>query len=258
MNKVENAPLLEAVFELRWGEVQPGSFEYTQDEQQLFPGKFSAAALEKQYGIVKYLQNDNAPKLPYIISHRFFKEEMKWPCVQIGLGIFTVNQVNEGYAWDTFKESIAEGLEVITKADTAKLENIKNTGVIILRYQDAFYPSESETIEHYLEEHFNVSVKLPNAFRENDCLGDTLNGVNVNLVLPSTTPEGSVRIMIANALMNDKPGLMMETLVESKLKKVLEEGDHIMSILNWSESAHDIQRHAFDTLIESSAYARKE
>ena len=102
-----------------------------------------------------------------MVSHRFRSKENTWPCYQVGLGIFTVNQVKDGYDWPPFKESIKTGLEIFNQADPEKMDKVKDSLSVVLRYQDGFYPKEGESIEKYLEKHFHVKAELPDEFLNN-------------------------------------------------------------------------------------------
>lgn len=254
MSKLANAPLVEAIFELKWGEKSPGVFEYSQVEQQLLPGKVSVAASNAGYPLVKPLKTNAATPIPYSPTHRFLMDEETWPCFQLGLGVFTVNQINEGYDWSTFKKTIHQGLQILNEANPTIFNDTINTASVALNYQDAFYPTETETIEDYLEKHFQVTIKLPELFLKNGDISDTINSINVNLSLQSIKPKGIVRILIANGMIEGRPGLILRTSIESKLSTIFDGKDFVDSIVTWSEEAHDIQRHAFETLIEPSAY----
>ena len=51
-----------------------------------------------------------------------------------------------------------------------------------------------------------------------------------------------------------EPKALMETIVHSKAKDVLGTTVNLESILEWTEQAHIVQKHAFKTLINSTAY----
>lgn len=258
MSKIIEAALTEVIFELKWGENSPGNFKYSQEEQQLLPGKVSVAAMKAGYPLVLPLLKSGLSPMPFSPTHRFLSKENTWPCLQLGLGIFTVNQVNEGYAWSTFKEDIEKGLQVMSEANPNILNDIIDTASVALNYQDAFYPTETETIEKYLEEHFQIIVKLPNLFLENSNINDNINSINVNLTIPSHKPEGIISILLANGMINGTPGLILRTTIQSKLSTILKDEDFIGSIATWSEEAHDVQKHAFETLVEHNAEAEAE
>ena len=99
MSVLENAPLIEAIFELRWGELSPGNFSYTDEESSMLPLHISIAASKHGFDFIETQSN---PPFPFFVTHRFRKSENSWPCIQLGTGIFTVNQVNDNYNWEEF------------------------------------------------------------------------------------------------------------------------------------------------------------
>ncbi|NOS88709.1 MAG: TIGR04255 family protein [Methylococcaceae bacterium] len=253
MTTLQNAPLIEAIFELQWGEFAPGQFSYTQEEQSLFAGKISAAAASKGYAVTQNIQqNQGLMMMPLLVSHRFRKQQHDFPCFQVGLGVFTVNQVKEGYEWNSFKAAIEMGLEIYKQADADKLNNVKDTLSLSLRYQDAFFPEKMSTAE-YLDQHFHVSSKLPDSFFSYTGANRDKTDVNITMNIETLTPKGTIVIRIANAIIYDKPGLLMETIVQSKANDCLN-GDVSNEIMAWLEQAHDIQKNSFETLVKSSAY----
>ena len=254
MGELANPPLIEAIFELRWGEVLPGQFKFSRDEQTLFAGKISAALDSKGYGISEIVHPETSRPLPMFISHRFRAKENTWPVYQVGLGIFTVNQLNDGYSWESFKNTIETGLEIYSQADPRKLALDRDTLSFVLRYQDAFFPPAEQLISGYLEEHFNVRAGLPENFLNNENIDSTKSTVNINIHTNTVNPKGEIVIAIANAIINQNPGLLMETVVTSKAMEAIEGEIKIGNILEWTQSAHALQQHAFRTVINPSAY----
>jgi len=248
MAVLENPPLIEAIFELRWGEVSPGKFQYQQNEESLFAGMFSASAKKEEFVIVENIQNNLL--LPMAISHRFRKEKNTWPCFQIGLGVFTVNQTKEQYSWDSFKKSIETGLDIFNNTDPTLMQLVRDTLSASLRYQDAFFP-EAEDIEKFLKNNFNINFGLPRSFLENDNLNGKHHSVAFNVEVGLEKPVGVVNITISKAIINNTPGLIMETVVHSKVKNITNKES---GLLEWSEQAHEIQKHSFNTIINPTAY----
>lgn len=247
-------PLLEAIFELRWGENAPGQFQYSQDEQTLFAGQISSAASAAGFSVIEFLQNRSEPPLPMRVTHRFRREAGTWPCFQVGLGVFTVNQLDDGYSWRTFLDSIRIGLDVFTRADPSKLEESKDSLTVILRYQDAFYPPEGRGTEQYLSDHFRVNVNFPDEFFEGEIVDRSSSSLSLTYTSEVHDPIGRIIVSLNSAVINGKPGLLMETVVESKVSIDLEGKIEVDQVLDWAERSHKLQQHSFKTLIEKTAY----
>ncbi len=252
MTTISNPPLIETIFQLNWGEVSPGKFSYTQEEQTLFAGKISAAAAVHGYKVVEIVVQQPIP-MPFVVTHRFRKNDDQWPCFQVGLGVFTVNQTKEGYSWKSFKKSIEAGFDIFNEADSEKLAQISNSLSVSLLYNDAFFPENDVSTERYLKDHFNINADLPDNFLNNSNIDRNKSDVDINIKIETKTPKGSVSIKIANAIINDQPGLLMQTIVHSKIADIITICNK-ESALEWIEQAHDIQKHSFDTLIQPTAY----
>lgn len=256
MSTLENPPLIEAIFELRWGETASGELTYTQEEQSLFAGKMSASAASKGFGRCEMLQPGGVPvSLPMMVSHRFREAENTWPCYQVGLGIFTANQTANGYSWPSFKKAIGAGVGIYNQAAPEQLKLVKDTLQITLRYQDAFFPDAGVTVKEYLNEHFNIEAGLPKSFLANKNLDEEKSSVNIQFNTNTNTPKGNVSIKIANAIISGRPGLLLETVVISKAKDAIDGELSKDALLNWVERAHELQKHSFRTLVLKSAYS---
>lgn len=255
MARLVNPPLLEAIFELRWGETSPGEFTYSQNEQSLFAGKVSAAAALAGYKYSEGVQPSNLPApLPMMVSHRFRENKNTWPCFQVGLGIFTANQIAEGYGWSSFKGIIGKGIDILNNASLEQTDSTRDTFTATLRYQDAFFPQKGMSVEDYLNEHFKITASLPDIFLENERIDRQQSSLNFQVNTATNTPKGQITIRIGNAIIKGEPGLLMEIIVTSKLTKVIDNKLNKASLLDWAESAHELQKHSFESLVKRSAY----
>ncbi len=252
MKKIENAPILESIFEIRWGGVGENRFEFSSQEENLVPGIVASLIAIKGYTVNEPLSD--RPKVPHIITNRFRKNQNEWPCVQVGLGIFTVNQVKDGYSWETFKETI---MNVVTVFDSDTLKNAIhnfNSAELVLRYQNAFYPNNHEPIGQFIEEHFNFNAQLPDSFFEKYTKDKNFKEVNLQLSVALLENIGKVDLVFSNAMINNVPGFLIDTIVSIKVNEMENTGDFLNNIRTWLVSAHDVQEHAFETIIKESAY----
>ncbi len=260
MPVIDDAPLLEAIFEMRWGQQSPNTFEYSSDEHSLFPGKVSAFASEMGFAHVERVNDKRPPNVgmpPQQVSHRFRKGSGQWPCFQLGLGVFTVNQNNDGYTWRGFKRSIADGILVFNKAKSEDFTRLPDSLRFVLRYQDVFFPiDEGLSDNQFIKEHFKLDLALPDEFLKKDFLDADKQDVNLNFSIGAPDVGGKVKIFVASVEVNGRPALLMETLVEGKEKSCTVNKLHESDVLNWCERAHDIQKHAFNTLILPTAYRK--
>lgn len=248
-------PLLEAIFEMRWGETEFGQFNFSPDEQWLFPGKISAVATTKGYVVSEAIQNQvlmPSMVIPFLVSHRFRKKEGEYPCLQVGLGVFTVNQVRDNYGWLEFKKSIKEGVDIYNKADSKKLKSISESLVLSLRYQNVFFNSVQSENEDLIGKHFNLGAVFNEEFKSNKGINYDKKNSDINLEFETIKPVGNIVIKIANSVIENKKCVLMDTIVHSKVKESLKSIDS-KNIQAWLEQAHTLQKHCFNSLIKKES-----
>ena len=256
MGKIENSPLIEAIFELRWGVDEQGGFKYSRDEADFFPGMFFHSLKEIGFGHSELLNNEpGRPNLPFEPKHRFRKADNEWPCFQIGLGLFTANQLGnlsaessekDKYDWDTFKPVIVDGLKALDKAHPSNIKGLVNPRVS-LRYQDGFILDD--TIESFVSNRIKAEIKIANVFTEQPNISESARDINLNFVYETDRPKGTITISVVSAKIGGKAGIVIDTVVSSKW-----EGGFlsVKELSTWCEEAHDLQRHSFATLISGS------
>ena len=133
---LNNKPLVEAIFELRWQLLdEPNGYIYD-PHYKLLVGQ----VYEKIKHIYPFHQTLPQASMPdeisaYIVQHRFRIEENKWPLMQIGPGIITLNET-QSYHWDDFKKRIADLIDTIFSIYPSNNSGLKPNG-LLLRYINA-------------------------------------------------------------------------------------------------------------------------
>lgn len=250
------APLVEAWVELRWGLKphlnSPADFEFTFEDLDFFPGQFRKAAERSGFVTIERVNPEIVKAVPHVVTYRFRKAPATWPCYQIGTGMFTVNQINDGYKWETFKPDVVKGLQVLNEGHPTGLGGLSRFG-IELRYQDGFPFTEGQTPPDFLKSNLEIGFRLVPEFMNLQQLSSEISGMKVGFSLNTSVPRGQLIIEIVQGTINAQPGFVMNTIVRSTQGNCPEWTTE--SISEWLESAHEIQRHAFKTLI-SPAFAR--
>ncbi len=114
---LKNAPLVEALLELRWE---------LQQEAEPLPARDSAYPLivgllygqvKNVYPFIEALSQSHLPAelIPFVPTHRFRIGADQWPLVQIGPGIATLNFTTL-YRWEGFRATAAEFIEHLASA----------------------------------------------------------------------------------------------------------------------------------------------
>lgn len=255
MATLEKAPLIEAWVQLRWGavELRPDkiAFNFPPEDTDYFLGQFRRAAEESGYCNVERI-NPEIFGVPHVITHRFRKAPATWPCYQVGLGTFLVNQINAGYSWNKFKPDVIDGLETLNRGHPLGLTGLSRFGIELL-YQDGFTFAGDQSAMDFLKSNMAIEFDLPSAFMASDRLRPEFSGVRLGFNLNTSAPPGQLLIELSEGTINGQPGLVMNTVVRSVHKDCPKW--EIAEIDKWLEGAHDIQKHAFNTLI-NPAFAR--
>lgn len=256
MLKPDFPPLIEAIFELRWGEKSPGNFQFSEQERTLLPGQVSAAANKYGYRHVEVIAafpgaQPGSVFVPGMVTHRFRRFPNAWPCLQVGLGVFTVNQVNEGYEWGSFQSAIDNGLKIFVDSHSDGLDSLSGSVSVHLRYQNGFYPKADQNVFDFMEESFHIKTSLPDQFLNHNHLNENEVGVNLNYSVKTQRASEEISVVIANAVINNRVGLLMDTAIHYRLEELSSS-----RILEWVNDAHLLQEHSFEALVNQRAYMR--
>jgi uncharacterized protein (TIGR04255 family) len=246
MTRLAKAPLIEAIVEIRWGLVKkdPAGIQlnFPEEEGKFFPGQFRAIATSRGY---KVIENVNQPPFPHLINYRFRKAQDSWPCLQIGTGIFTVNQINEGYDWEPFKTAVFEGIDILDKSHPKNLKGL-SPFYIELRYRDGFFLEENETSSQFVKTKLNFGFEPPDDFLKSPFLDKKpVSGHVISFQVDTILPQGLLIFTLNEAIINGKKGFVMDTIMRSEPTKL-----SLAFIKKWLEEAHTTQKHAFKTLIK--------
>jgi uncharacterized protein (TIGR04255 family) len=257
MTTLPNPPIIEAIFELRWGAPKDNSQNlliFSENENQFFIGQFKSTVADNGFGVVERVNKFAPTLLPHSISFRFRKEKSSWPCYQIGQGIFTANQAKENYDWKPFKKSIIDGLELLDKGHPDGISNLNPIGVE-LKYLDAYVHDNQKDPIEFLSESFNIDLKalINESFLEDQYFKKEPKGLNIAFNLETVNPKGIFIFNINQGIINGEPGFLAEIISRSTDKDMPSLDKE--NISNWLEKSHDLQRHAFNTLV-NKAFAK--
>lgn len=251
MSTLSKAPLIEAIVEVRWGihKFDPNKsveISFPSEDIDFFPGQFHSIAKEQGFSFVENI-NPETPPLPHLVKYRFRREQNTWPCYQIGVGVFTINQINEGYDWETFKKDILVGLDMLDKGHPLGLKKLPFI-YIEIRYQDGFMFTEGENSSQFLQNKLNIGFTPIENFLKSPNLEESVRGAHLTFSIETKIPKGLLIINLVEGLINGRPGIVMNTVVRSDKKSEIIFKTDLLEV--WLENAHSIQKHVFSTLID--------
>lgn len=246
MSKLSNAPLQEVIFEIRWA-LMPGkqTGQIIDEGFELASGRLSTI-VEKQFPYYKRIIPQDIPDqlMHYQVVHQYWAGENKWPVVQLGPGIFTINCTDESYEWNVgFRKLIENAVKWLEQSYKQSL----NIQFASLRYIDAIKVDDYGGIgdggwQTFIKTHFNF---------EYDNQFDT-RGRQKQVQIHQTfeLEDGSdLQLQIADGLRNNEKALIWQTAI---LKK---DSFHADKLFSWADYAHGIAHDLFKEMIKPDLYA---
>jgi uncharacterized protein (TIGR04255 family) len=238
-------PLAEAFFELRWKmEGGPPPVPFVDPQYKLLVGSLFDKLRNGGYAFHEQLDTARVPDelVPYLIQHRFRPADGGYPLVQVGPGVFAVNDT-EGYSWATFKPRVVEAVGHLAEAYSGDLAPLSFT----LRYLNAVpFDFDADDLFSYFRENLKVTIDYPAALFTEQPVERRPRSVNLQSTHVLTNPNGVVMVKFGSAEVFGNARLIWELQVQSA-------GNDVPPLTNlepWLEQAHDVARAWFFTLIE--------
>jgi uncharacterized protein (TIGR04255 family) len=152
---LENKPLVEVLFELQWELQEPAPEMKIDPHYKLLVGRIYDR-VKDEYPFHEQLPTATIPDeiAGHVVQHRFRKDKNKWPLIQVGPGIITLNDT-DGYIWENFERRISHVLDTFFEAYPLSEEKII-INKSLLRYIDAVkFDYEKENIfTFFMKNHF--------------------------------------------------------------------------------------------------------
>jgi uncharacterized protein (TIGR04255 family) len=244
---LKNKPLAEAILEVRWL-LEPGSEPETRRDPHY---KFLLGRLFEKIG-KDYPHHEELPPAlapeeitPYMVHHRFRAEPGGWPAVQVGPGVFTVNETS-GYQWETFEQRINDAVpklvEAYPKPDALKFETL------MLRFINAVpFDSSNSNALTFLSKRMQTSLSIPTQIFESGAVSIAPREMGIHLGFPCATPPGILRLKFNTGTKNKQPALLFELWFVSQASQL---PPMPTGFREWASSAHKMIEDTFFALIE--------
>lgn len=254
-------PLVEAIFEVHW---TINSQERTSQHQALIAGipqlsvmvdpnfKLLLARmvdrLQPEYPDYQSLHSglipEGFPGLPNVPQHQI-RHADKWPLIQLGPGILTVNDT-EKYDWNDFFPRCLKAYETLMQSYPRPMD--LKISSLMLRYLNAIEVDYfSENVCDYLKEKMGVSFGLPVAMFEKTAIKPEPASFQWNSSFRSDQPPGNMTLGFATGQKDGRNALILELVFQSAESDLPQlPGD----LSQWLEDAHRITDDWFFKLIE--------
>jgi uncharacterized protein (TIGR04255 family) len=251
MSKLKNAPLIEVIFELKWGKTSQKGHEFTiefpQEEQALMPGKFQIHAETDGFGFLEVLENN--PPIPHVVRYRYRQKPEGYPLYQLGNGIFTINQIDTEeyeYDWDAFKTHIERGIKLFEKSYPLPIQKLPVID-IQLRYRDVILAQDDECILTFIAEKLNLgTLTLPPELTGDDYINTECPTGSFTLQVGCEKPNGQIICQINQGLKDGKKAFILDFIIISKVNVFAEITSK--NLMDWCKEAHDHHQTIFNAI----------
>lgn len=257
---LKNKPLVEAILEIRWHLRQ--SIKVQGPAQAMRPAldphyRLLLARLfdrfQNEYPVHEQLPTASIPDemVAQVVQHRFRSAKADWPLVQVGPGVFTVNDTHR-YTWTDFQQRTKEAVVRLYDAYPNVAEfHIQS---LVLRYIDAVeYNYRDENAFAFLSDKMKVGISLPDALFHSTGVGSRPRSFSWQATFECSKPPGSLHVSFATGQKEEEPAILWETTVQSV-------GDDLPNMPdgfpNWIDAAHEITDDWFFKLIEGELERR--
>jgi len=249
---LKNKPLIEAILEVKWALTSPIAGVQTDPHYKILLGRLYDKVRED------YPEHEQLPTASMpdeiaggMVQHRFRHAVNDWPLLQVGPGIFTLNDTHK-YTWPDFRcraiKAITKLFEAYPKPDTLKVINL------LLRYIDAVeFDYMKEDIFLFLKDKMKVIALLPNNLFTDNEIQNIPKHFNWQSTFVCRHPPGTVTVRFATGQKEGKPCLLWETMVQSDGSEVPQMP---RDFEQWIVSAHNITDDWFFKIIEGELERR--
>jgi len=246
--RLKNAPLVEVVIELKWKLTQPSNSITPgikiDPEYSLLLGRLSEK-LSSEYPFHERLPTASMPDemANYIVQHRFRREKDKWPLVQLGPGILTLNET-ENYDWPDFEKRVKKVIEVffICYPNPKKI----SISELTLRYIDGvFLDYQKENALDFLKNKMKINITTPQSLFKGTNVKNFPLGYDIRLIYPYSEKQSVASIRFALGKKYNKNALIWETLVSTQNRKGIQKPKDILS---WFDKSHNLTHNWFEKI----------
>lgn len=254
MNKtLANAPLVEAIFEIRWQqpELQAGMLQDA--NYSLLIGRLYDR-LNKYYPIHQQLPTALIPAeiAGGVIQHRFRTGEEQWPLIQLGPGILTVNDLKQSYHWHNFSSQIIQSADALFTAYPQPNKLIINH--LALRYINALdFDFAADDTLRFLQKNLKINITFPSFLQEMPIT--KLVRLDNTFSFQCSQPNAKINIRFTQGRKDDQEALIWEMVVVSTDQDI---PTLPQDLEHWLNDAHSIIETWFFNLIEGELQKRFE
>lgn len=243
--KLEKKPLVEAIFEFQW-ELQSelGAPLPVDPAYELVVGLLRSR-LKESFPTHVRLASGVGMAIPHMVQHQLRAGEEKWPVVQLGPGVCTINDT-AGYSSEHFISICMSVLGHLREAWKEESFEPKFTHAM-LRYIDADYLTNTDTLGFLSQ--LGIDVSLRPSLLQSLGGAKALSAFQLNTAFESQSPPGRCVLFLNRGTKDNMDAVVWETQIVSA-------GDQARAFSDdpetWLNAAHDTAHNVFFSMIEGS------
>lgn len=249
MYKLSKQPLIEVIFELHWG--NKNSFPFDPNYRLIVGALYER--IKDKFSDFEALLTVNIPEGIFppdtkLIQYRFWTKNKRWPVVQLGPQVLTVNMNKDYETWERFKpiivDVVSQFLAIYLDKESLFIHSLA------LKYLNAF--SSDFWRSHILEFlknrlHISIDVDFGEEQRKSRFSLDPLN-LDFKIEYSLNEPKGLLGIrLLKEYIENREESLIIENYVISSERTSVK--PELQSIENWLDKAHEMTDFVFSSLI---------
>jgi uncharacterized protein (TIGR04255 family) len=244
----EKPPLVEIIAEVRWPLQQLTAIPGVAIDPNFdrFRSAFEKIAESQGFKAQETLPSAQVRELlPYTPTHRIRLAEGKWPVIQLGPGILTVNQVPPYRGWKSFRP-------ILDNAFTSFLACYPMVGELVplvhleLRYIDAFRNAHGVASPNaFIREGLSIGLRVPKELLTRVSDSNNVGGACALEILLGAN-LGKAHVQLAAGRFNEEPAVVASFIVQSDGFKVPTSPEEVSS---WFDRAHREVRELFSVAV---------
>jgi uncharacterized protein (TIGR04255 family) len=242
MTVAEDGSIVEAIFEMRWKFAESAENEAMQNYYLMIGRMYDAL---DDYKFYEPLQSASVPNqiAQYLIQHRFRIAAGKWPLVQMGPRIITVNSTQD-YDWKDFEARISRTYDALVNIYPTDPYDLRATS-LTLRYVNAINVDydKYKTLS-FLKKEMKTTVNFDSKLFESTDVANKPQTLDCKFSFASSNPRGEMNFRFYRGKAGTVDAIIWETLVESKLDDIPEP----LNLKVWLKSAHRLAKKWYETI----------
>ncbi|RSM65747.1 hypothetical protein DMH03_00895 [Amycolatopsis sp. WAC 01376] len=248
-HRLPNAPLVEALVELRWA-LKPGPNGGQIDPAHpLYVGNLFQA-IRENYPFQERLPVAEVPDemAPYNAKHRFRASADGWPLVQAGPGIVSYNATSD-YDWDKFRASAIDLKGHLDAAYAAVTSDASPPDYrhLQLRYISAIKLESGIDPLGFLRERLGTQITLPGPVVASAAGPSVATSVQVSYPLAFNGSIGTVKLGLGAK--DERPAMILDISVTASVEGV---SGKDLDFSDWLSKAHEASEEWFFSFVEGS------